>query len=301
MLKTLKNTSILLISVLFGSFSAQAEDVGMTNADGLALSANLELADGKNLADGVVLLTHGTLAHGKMEIIVALQEALKDRGISSLAPTLSLGLANRTGMYDCAVPATHKHGDAMDEIGLWLDWLKGQGVKDVVLAGHSRGGNQTAWFASRNPDPVVSKVVLIAPATYDAKKAAKGFEKNHKRPLKDAMNEAQALLDAGKGDTMLKGMGVLYCPGADVTADSFVSYYRVDDRMHTPNLMGLIAKPVLVVAGSEDTVVEGLIPATQPLVDAGKVELVVVDGAGHFFRDLYIDDVADAMETFIAQ
>ncbi|MCR4377059.1 MAG: alpha/beta hydrolase [Rhodospirillales bacterium] len=278
-----------------------AEDVAIKASSGLALHANLELADGKTMADGVVLLTHGTLAHNKMEIIVALQDALKQRGISSLAPTLSLGVSDRKGMYDCAVPSTHKHSDAFVEIGEWLNWAKEKGAANIVLAGHSRGGNQTAWFAAREPDAAVSKVVLIAPATYDAAKESRGFEKNHKRALKDAMAEAKALVDAGKGDTVLKGMGVLYCPGADVTAASFVSYYQVDERMHTPNLMGTIGKPTLVIAGTEDTVVEGLIDATKPLAEAGTVELVVIDGADHFFRDLFAEDVADAIEAFIAQ
>jgi len=286
--------------VASGTF-AHAEDVTLQGSSGLSLNANLELADGKTMADGIVLLTHGTLAHHKMEIIVALQDALKQRGISSLAPTLSLGVSNRTGMYDCAVPNTHKHSDALVEIGEWLSWAKQKGATDIVLAGHSRGGNQTAWFAAREPDEAVSKVVLIAPATYDAVKEAQAFEKNHNRVLKDALVEAKALVEAGKGGAMLKGMGVLYCPGADVTAASFVSYYQADDRMHTPNLMGMIGKPTLVIAGTEDTVVEGLIDATKPLSDAGKVELVVIDGADHFFRDLYAEDVADAIEAFIAQ
>lgn len=301
MFKIIKTTLIASVFLSAGAFSAAAEDIALNNAQGQALGANLELADGKTLADGVVLLTHGTLAHNKMEIIVALQGALKERGISSLAPTLSLGVSKRTGMYDCAVPHTHKHSDALDEIGLWLNWAKDQGATDVVLAGHSRGGNQTAWFAAREPDAVVSKVVLIAPATWDAGKAAQGFEKSHARPLKGALAEAQALVEAGKGDAMLKGSGVLYCPGADVTAASFVSYYQPDERRHTPNLMGMIGKPTLVIAGSDDNVVKGLIEATQPLADAGTVELVVVDGADHFFLDFYIEDAADAIEEFVAR
>lgn len=299
MFNILKITVISTTLAVTAAFSAQAEDVSFQSPDGLTLNANLELADGKTMADGLVLMTHGTLAHNKMEIIAALQQAFKERGISSLAPTLSLGVSNRTGMYDCAVPSTHKHTDALTEIGLWLNWAKEQGAADVVLAGHSRGGNQTAWFAAREPDAVVSKVVLIAPATFDAAKSAAGFEKSHNRPLKGAMAEAKALVDAGKGDEVLKGMGILYCPGADVTAASFVSYYVADERMHTPNLMGMIGKPTLVVAGSEDTVVEGLIDAARPLADAGTIELAVVDGADHFFRDLYAEDVADAIAAFI--
>ena len=279
--------------------NTMAESIQISDQNGLKLNANLVLADGASIAGDIVLITHGTLAHNKMEIIVAMQDLLAERGISSLAPTLSLGVSDRSGMYDCAVPHTHKHSDAMLEIGQWLEWLQTKGAKNVILAGHSRGGNQTAWFAAREPNPIVSKVILVAPATYDAKKAAQGFEKNHKRPLAGAMTEAKAMIDGGNGQKFMKGVGVLYCPGADVRAESFVDYYENDDRRHTPNLMAMIGKPVLVIAGSEDTVVEGLIDATKPLVDAGRVEMVIVDGAGHFFRDLYAEDMADAMEEFI--
>jgi len=299
MFKTLKTGLVAAASVCCVAFAAQAEDVSLKNAAGLGLGANLELADGKSVADGVVMLTHGTLAHNKMEIIANLQKLLAERGVSTLAPTLSLGVDSRTGMYDCKVPSTHKHSDAMVEIGLWLGWLKDHGAKDVVLAGHSRGGNQTAWFAARENDPVVSKVVLIAPATWDAQKAAQGFEKTHKQPLAKVYAEAEALVAAGKGAELMKGVGVLYCPGADVAADSFVDYYTEDERRHTPNLLALIKVPVLVIAGSKDTVVAGLIEAVEPMADGEKIQLAVVDEADHFFLDFYIEDAADAIAEFI--
>ena len=239
------------------------------------------------------------LAHNKMELIVALQNLLAERNISSIAPTLSLGVSNRTGSFDCAIPATHKHTDAAAEIGYWLKYVKSKGATDVVVAGHSRGGNQTAWFASENTDPTVTKVVLIAPATWNAKDAATGFKKTHGQDLTTAFTKATALQTAGKGGELMKGMGVLYCPGEDVTADSFVSYYKVDPRQHTPNLLSKITQPVLVIAASADQVVDGLIEAVEPMADGKKLQLVVVDEAGHFFLDFYIEDAADAMETFV--
>jgi len=299
MFKTLKTCFIAALSVCSVAFGAHAADVSMKNADGLTLGANLTLADGKTVANGVVLLTHGTLAHNKMEIIVNLQKLLAERGISSLAPTLSLGVDHRTGMYDCKVPTTHKHSDAMAEIGLWLNWLKNKGATNVVLAGHSRGGNQTAWFAARENDPVVSKVVLIAPATWTAKGAAKGFEKTHKQPLAKVLADAKAMVDAGHGAQFMKGVGVLYCPGADVTAASFVDYYTPDERMNTPTLLPLINKPVLVIAGTKDTVVKGLIEAVEPMADGEKIQLVVIEDADHFFLDFYVEDAADAIAEFI--
>ncbi|HEY9079871.1 alpha/beta hydrolase [Magnetovibrio sp.] len=299
MFKTLKTGLVAAVAVCCATFAAHAQEVSIKNADGLTLGASLELADGKTVADGVVLLTHGTLAHNKMEIIVNLQKLLAERGVSSLAPTLSLGLDSRTGMYDCKVPATHKHSDAMVEIGLWLNWLKGQGATNVVLAGHSRGGNQTAWFAARENDPAVSKVVLIAPATWNAKGMAISFEKSHKQPLAKVYGEAEAMVAAGKGAEFMKGVGVLYCPGADVTADSIVDYYVNDDRRHTPNLLPMINVPVLVIAGTKDTVVAGLIDAVEPLADGEKIQLAVIDGADHFFLDFYAEDAADRIAEFI--
>lgn len=302
MFKTLKtNLLVAMIASVCGfcAFAVQAQDVQIKNSDGLTLGAELTLAEGKTIADGVVLLTHGTLAHNKMEIIVNLQRLLAERGISSLAPTLSLGVDSRTGMYDCKVPATHKHSDALIEIGFWLNWLKSQGATNVVLAGHSRGGNQTAWFAARENDPVVSKVVLIAPATWSMDETSKSFKKTHNQDLAKVYGEAKAMAESGHGRDLMKGVGVLYCPGADVTADSFLDYYANDDRHHTPNLLGLINKPVLVIAGTEDTVVKGLIDAVTPMADGEKIKLHEIDGAGHFFLDFYVEDAADAMAEFI--
>jgi len=44
----------------------------------LTLNANLNIADGKTLSNGVVLMLHGTLAHKDMEIMRALQDLLSD-------------------------------------------------------------------------------------------------------------------------------------------------------------------------------------------------------------------------------
>lgn len=53
-------------------------------------------------------------------------------------------------MYDCAKPHRHRLVDALDEIAAWVDWLKQRGASDIVLLGHSRGGNQAAWYAKHS-------------------------------------------------------------------------------------------------------------------------------------------------------
>ena len=291
----------VFLSVFLVATHASAEKVQISAKNGLKLNANLVLADGKSLSDGVALITHGTLAHNGMEIIVAIQELLSERGISSLAHSLALGISNRTGMYDCAKPHTHKNTDFLDEISLWLDWLEQKGAIDITIVGHSRGGNQVAWYAGSKDRASISRVVLVAPGTWSPDKSANGFKKAHKAELKDVLSRAEAMVAAGKGGEMMKGVGLLYCPGADATAESFISYYATDMRRDTPTVIPNITKPTLLVIASEDTVNPEMHEAAKPFVKSGKIEMVVIDGAGHFFRDLYGDDAADAMEEFITR
>lgn len=287
-----------MLALLCAAGAAQAENVTLKHGD-LTLNANLEAAQ-ENWQEGPMLLvTHGTLGHGGMEIIATLQSLFAEQGISSLAPTLSLGLDDRRGMYDCAAPHAHKHTDALDEIGLWRDWLKVQGVQEIVLVGHSRGGNQTAWFAAERPEPAVRGVVLIAPATWSEAYAEADYRKRYSTDLATVLTRAQKLVESGKGETWMEKTGFLYCADAKVQAQSFVSYYTPDQRLDTPSLLADIEVPVLVFAGSADDVVPDVAEKVEPMADGQRIRLEVIDGADHFFRDLYADEVVEATRAFI--
>ena len=290
-------TTLFIISGL--SVPVLADEVKLPY-QGMTLNASLEKSADSWPAGPVVLMTHGTLAHSGMEIMAGLQSMFADRGISSLAINLALGLDDRpAGMYDCATPHTHRHTDGVAEIGAWLDWLKKQGAEKVALLGHSRGGNQTARFAATTPDPVVTAVILIAPQTWSADYAAADYEKRYGKPLAPVLARAQKLVDAGKGDTPMDPVDFAYCEQTSATAAAFVSYYANDPDMDTPRVIPGIGVPVLVVAGSEDTAVKGLPEKVGPLADGERVRLLVVDGADHFFRDLYSEDIADAVAELL--
>ncbi len=291
----------LLVGMVVGSLLAaavQASEVTLPHK-GLTLNANLEMAAGKKLADGVILITHGTLAHRGMETIAYLQNLLKEKGYNTLAINLSLGLNNRHEMYDCKVTHRHRHADAADEIGVWADWLKKQGAKRVALMGHSRGGAQTALYAAEHDNPLVKAVVLYAPATHDPAKDAAAYQERYKKPLAPLLAKAQSLVKQGKGGTVLEHTDLLYCPDTSVTAESFVSYYEPDPRQDTPTLIPKIKKPVLVVVAGNDEVVVGLGEKMAPLADGKRVQMKVIDSADHFFRDLYADDAVEAIVTFL--
>jgi pimeloyl-ACP methyl ester carboxylesterase len=285
------------VALAFSSVAVDAKEVTLKHK-GLTLNADYELAAGKTPADGVILITHGALAHRGMETITYLQNLLKDKGYNTLAINLSLGLNNRHGMYDCKVTHRHRNADAAEEIGAWVDWLKGQGVTRVTLLGHSRGGAQTALYAAERDNPSVKAVVLLAPSTRENNDAA-DYQRRHNKPLAPVLEKAQKLVKDGKGGTVLEHIDLLYCPDTSATADSFVSYHGPDPRLDTPSLIPKLKKPTLVVVAGNDEVVVGLDKKMAPLADGKRVQMKVIDGADHFFRDLYADDAVEAIDAFL--
>ncbi len=293
---------LFALLALVAAGSVQAEAITLEH-QGLTVRANLETSGNDWKSGPVILMTHGTLAHNRMEIMETLQEVFLDRGYSSLAINLSLGLnaSEREGMYDCAVTHTHKHTDAVDEIGLWLNWLKGQGVEQVVLLGHSRGGNQTARFAAAHDSATVKGVILVAPQTWSEKYEAKDYKKRYGKPLAPVLAKAEKLVAEGKGETLLKPVDFIYCEDTAASAEAFVSYYRPDAKMDSPTVIADIDKPVLVFAGSADKVVANLEKKMAKVEGKENVQFEVIDGAGHFFRDLYAEDMADIVEEFVGE
>ena len=277
---------------------ARAEEVKIP-LGGLALNGELEMAPGKTMADGIILLVHGTLMHGRVELLAGLQKRLSARGLNSLAITLSLAIDDRHGNYDCTRAHRHRQEDAVGEIDAWIGWLKSRGATSVVVAGHSRGGTQAALHATSRDEPAVSRYILIAPATFDAAETAAAYETTFKTPLAPLLDNADALLKNSKGDVMLNDIGLLYCHNASVSAASFVSYYGDDGKKHAPDLTGAIKKPTLMVVAGNDTMMRNLDKLVAP--DPPRLNVVTIDGADHFFLDLYLDDLADRIVEFLAK
>ena len=289
---------ILFLGLLL-SAGARAEEVTL-NYQGLTLNANLERAAGKTLADNAFLIVHGTQAHNGMELIKYLQSLLKEKGYNSLAINLSLGLDNRHGFYDCSKPSTHRDTDAVGEIGAWMEWLGDRGAKGVVLLGHSRGGNQVAIYAAEHDDPLLQSLVMMAPGSSTQDEDAQEFQDHYGKPLAPLLARAESLVKAGKGRTPLEHVPFLaLCRDTTVTAESFVSYYGPDSRRYTPSLMSKIRKPTLLLVAGNDEIVKNLDKKFGPMVDGKRVQMKIIEGSDHFFKDLYADDAVDDVVAFL--
>ena len=289
--------SSIIVALSMVASIAHASEVTLSYK-GLTLNAGLDLATGKKPADGVILITHGGLAHRGMETIVYLQELFKERGYNTLAINLSLGLDNRHGMYDCKVTHRHRNADAADEIGGWVGWLKAQGVRHVTLLGHSRGGAQTALYAAEHDSAAVKAVVLMAPATRGESDAA-AYQRRYNTPLAPVLAKAQKLVKDGNGGGVMEHANLLNCADTSVTAAAFVSYYGPDARVDTPDLIPKLRKPTLIVVAGNDEVVVGLDKEVEILADGEHVQMKIVEGADHTLRDLYSDEAVDAIEVFL--
>jgi dienelactone hydrolase len=290
-------TVALALGVLFAP--AYAEEITVKQDD-LTLRGELTLAEGKTAKDGVILMLHGTLAHNKMEIMQSLSDLLKDKGYNTLSANLSYATDKRgSAMLDCGTEHRHQHADAVAELEAWMQWLQQQGATKVALLGHSRGGNQVAWYAAEKDSELLDKVITVAPATADPEKAAKEYAERYGKPLADIVAEAKKLVDAGKGDSVMEVPGFVYCEKAKATANAVLGYYQDDARLNTPSLLPKIKKPMLIVMGSEDEVVADL-PAKLEGVKQDNLSVATVDGADHFFLDLYADELVDKVTEFVA-
>ncbi|OQX10912.1 MAG: alpha/beta hydrolase [Thiothrix lacustris] len=291
-------TSTVAFSLFAALTALQAEEVTVKQGE-LELRADLNLAEGKTAKDGVILLLHGTLAHNKMEIMQSLSDLLKEKGYNTLNVNLSYALDKRPSeMLDCTLEHKHQHEDAVAELDTWMNWLKAQGAGKVAVLGHSRGGNQVAWYAAEKDSELLEKVIAVAPAAWDAAESAKEYAERYKKPLAGIMTEATQLAGEGKGATIMALPGFVYCENAKAAADSVVSYYNDDERKNTPSLLPKIKKPMLIVMGSADEVVADL-PAKLENVKQDNLTVETVDGADHFFMDLYADELADKVATFV--
>lgn len=286
-----------LIALLIAPAWLCAQEVRIEHK-GLTLNAKLERAQA-GADDQIILITHGALAHRGMELIAGLQERFKERGLNTLAINLSLGVDDRHGMYDCSIAHRHRNEDAVAEIAAWLNWLEQQDFKRVTLLGHSRGGAQTALFMATHNDARVQAAILMAPATRE-NSTAQRYQQQYKAPLGPVLKQALTRLEQGKGESLIEHANLMGCRDTTVSAASLVSYYGPKAQTDTVTLIRAFTKPALVVIGSDDEIVADLEQKLASIPKQGTTRIAVIQGAGHFFRDLNADDAVDAMVEFLA-
>ena len=297
----MKAISNILISALFffSSSSSFAEEVTLP-FNGLTLNANLEIADDKKLSDGVVLIMHSFLAHNGMEIIKASQDAFLENEQNSLAINMSFGVDNRHGNYDCFIPIRFKLSDAFAELDTWINWLSRKGVNKIVLMGHSISSNQILNYMAKRNNPSVTGLVLLAPNTRGTASSPARYKETYGAVLSEVLERAKQLIADGKKDQLMKEVDWGFCPKTSVSADAFVAFYKREKEFWNAHLyLPQVTVPVLIVAASHDEHQPNIDKHIKPYVDDKRIFLTIIEGAGHFFRDLNIEDAVEAAVEFV--
>jgi pimeloyl-ACP methyl ester carboxylesterase len=295
---------LIILAFAFLSMAASAtrgnaEEVSLEYL-GLELSGYLETAPGKSLkSDGIVVLVHDTLGHGRMELMAALQDSLRDMGINSLAITLGLGMDKRHGMFDCSWEQDHRHEDAVEEISAWVQWLKEKGAASITLAGHGRGANQAGLYAINRLDKTVKRVVLMAPQMQTEEKAEADYHARFGRSLRQELAKAEELVAQEEGNQLVDVPGFLTCSKAQVTAGAFANYYGANAKFKTTNLLQSIKVPVLLAVGDADPSLSEIRAAEPEFANLKTVTFAVIPGADQEFRDLGADELAKKIKEFI--
>jgi len=277
------------VRLLFAAFAvlacpslAEAEPVQIKPSL-LTLNANFEMPAGKKLEDGsVIILLHGTLSYAGQETIVALQKNLKARGVASLAITLSLGIDDRKGPRACDVVHDYAIAGTKREISLWMEWLAAQHPRSIDLLGFSSGGAQIAALAPELAN--ARRIILVAPAFANSNDQQALYQHAFGHPLKPELEEAS------KQPLEKRTVDFLTCKEAPVLGATFLDVYGP----RPPSLAARTGHPTLVVVAGKDEVVPDL--KTKLPSD---VKPVVIDGATHYFPDLFNEEAADAIVRFV--
>ena len=277
----------LLITVLCMVLPAHAATV-QSMFDGRVLNASLMQPDDDR--DEAFLIIHGTWAHHGMEIVQALQQGLADRGVASLAPTLSLGQSDRKGFLDCAPMMTPDERTVVPEIRHWLDDLAARGYRTLTLLGHSRGALQAARVLIERPDLRVTRLVILGPMTWRYDEVTAGYCEQDTGALDTLLNKAREAPDA-----MLGPLKLQTCTGVRTTGSVFLDYYDASIVRHTPDLIEHVRIRTDVVLGTQDAISTWTAAEISAAQLRTNVRLIRIEGADHFFRDLYMDEVLDGV------
>jgi pimeloyl-ACP methyl ester carboxylesterase len=138
---------------------------------------------------------------------------------------------------------------------------------------------------------------MLAPGVDDT---GRGYKNRFGEVLDKNLLLMNRRIAAGKGDEPVGNIDFWFCPRAQVSANSFISYYGEQSKFRQfLTTMPKIDIPTLVITGTVDEVVPEVEKVVMPMVDNKRIFLTTIEGAGHFFRDFNIEEAMEAAVEFL--
>ena len=271
--------NILAIFLIFVSTHGYSEALKLNNLNAYYLSQDIN-------SESIFIILHGTRGHKNLELITLLRESLYDHGFDSISINLSYGIENREDDFlPCDIEHKHLVSDSLNEIKVWYDYSKKLGYKNINLIGHSRGGLDIINFyekLNKSDRSIIDLIFLLAPSSDNNQDHMKTYIKEYQIDIKNI------------NDNDITNINFLGCENAKVYGKSFKSYYYNFNTMSVTEALNITEAKTHVITASDDNIV----PLTHERVERSSninnnVKLYSIDGADHFFRDFYFDDLLE--------
>jgi len=262
--------------------------------ENLVINANHYTNSGDN--ETVAISIHGTRGFKTMEVISVLSDNLLDLNIDTIAPNISYGVNDRVNDFlSCDMKHLHNQYANIDEIIKWFLFAVEKDYKNIILIGHSRGGQDIFQAYKKilklypGESKKISTIILLAPLADNTDEINNSLQKSHGITIKEFLS---------KDENAFAKINFLNCRNATVKISSFLSYYNLPRHEQLIPMLKDIDIDTYVFTASEDT----FVPKTHSKVSYirnDNIKLVQIDGADHFFRDLFLDDVIEKLSDFI--
>lgn len=285
--RTLKSvTKAAFLSLLLISSPSFAETVVTDISKNLKAQAEYLKADSKT----AVLIAHGFLTTNKFHTIQSMATALSDEGYSVLAPNLTLNISQRSQSMKCNSIHTHTLLDDAKEINIWITWLKNKGYENIVLLGHSSGSQELLVSQDLKQDPAVKLNIFTSLFYFNGKGVG---------ILQSDVDKANNLIKNNLDKP--EKYSFLFCKGNYVaTPKSFLSYLALTREKNLKSLNNL-KTPSYTIIGGADKRFEMTGHDWLDELKATSTEVVVIDGANHFFSSEHEFDLQEKLIEIMAK
>ena len=284
--------TLTLFCIITNLSVAAEKQVTISSKSNIKLNGELSSS---NQNTSAFLIVHGTRGHKGMEIIKTLSSRLHEEGYTVLSINISYGFHNRKDEFlSCNIKHNHNEHESVGEIIAWYNYLVSKGYNKINFIGHSRGGFNIMQALSIINNKEINSFLLapfidtyIGTKTYYEEELGIPYELIIKSP------DNYYLADR------YKPINFLFCENVNVSSQTFGSYLNYSrnklDYPFTFNILDLINEstfPVTIFSGTDDEITMDNYKIYKK-IKKSNVKAITLEGGGHFFRDLYLEDVID--------
>jgi esterase/lipase len=272
--------------LLLVALQAKSETV-VHEISSLNLKAEAEYIAG-NEDKTAVLILHGFLTTNKFHTVTAMAKTLQGEGYTTLTPTLTLNISQRQQSLKCNSIHTHTLEKDVTEITEWIKFLHDKGHKKIVLIGHSSGSQELIEFLNTHKEFPIEAAIFTS-LFY--------FVGSELGTIQSEIDYARQAL-TNKQDSPHK-YSFLFCKSNYYALpESFLSYQKID-RSYTLDSLKNLSIPSYTIMGSADKRYQSVGENWLKDLEKTGTQLIVIDGANHFFSSVHEFDLQDAINKII--